>query len=211
MGVVAAAQRAVRASESGRLEMWLSLSYVVAYCLMVGLRFVFEMPVGLRANVAFRSGLDPNAHEVGAVARKLIWTFLGPAVIVPSLAIGAWAMGVLDGLLHAAAVTTACWLLMEALLLRYRKIPFTCSMPPFQNHVIMALFLYLLGLAGFALVLPEIERALLADRRLIALVPAVAVAAAYLFRQARGDEDHDRFLIYEDRPEAAVTVIRLAE
>ncbi len=211
LGVVAAAQRAVRAAESGRLAMWLSLSFIVAYCVIVALRFVFEMPVGLRANVVFRSGLDPHAHEVGSVARKMIWTFLLPGVILPSLLIGAWAMGPLDGMLHAVMVTTACWVLMEGLLLRYRKIPFTCSMPPFQNDVIMVLFLYVLGFVAFALLLPGIEQALLADKRLMPLVPAMAAAAAYFSRQARGDTDHDRFLIYEDRPEAAVTVIRLAE
>ncbi len=203
LGVVAAAQTAVRASDTERPETWLSLSYIVAYCVIVGLRFVIEMPVGLRANVVFRSGLDPHAHEVGAVARKMMWTFLAPGVVLPSLVFG--------GLLHATAVTTACWLLMEALLVRFRKIPFTCSMPPFQNHVIMVLVLYGLGFIIFAVVPPVIERRLLAEPWLIVLGPVVVAAAIYLRNRARRNEDHDRFLIYEDRPHAAVTVIRLVE
>ena len=211
LGVVVAAQRAVTAADTGRLETWLSLSYIVAYCVIVGLRFVFEMPVGLRANVVFRSGLDPRAHEVGAVVRKLIWTFLAPGVVVPSLAIGVWSLGLLNGVLHGAAVTMACWQLMEVLLLRFRKIPFTCSMPPFQNHVIAALFLYLLGFAGFALLLPLLECRLLERPLLMALVPFAVAGAAYLFNQAGRDEDHDQFLIYEDRPDAAVTAIGLAD
>lgn len=211
LGVVIAAQRAMRAADTARLEEWLSLSYIVAYCVIVGLRFVFEMPVGLRANVVFRAGLDPNAHEVGAVARKIIWTFLVPGVLAPSLAISVWALGPLQGVLHTLAAGAACWLLMELLLLRFRKIPFTCSMPPFQNHVIMMVFLYVLGFTAFALLLPAIERRLLATPALLVLVPLAMAAAEYFFQHARRDEDHDRFLIYEDRPEAAVTVIRLAD
>ncbi len=210
VGIVAAAQRALLAAETGRLEIWLSLSYIMAYCVVVGLRFVFEMPVGLRANVVFRSGLDSHAHEVGQVARKLIWTFLGPAVVGPSLVIGVWAMGPLRGAIHAFSVVAACWLLMEVLLLRFRKIPFTCSMPPFQNHVIVVFFLYLLGLTGFALLLPVLERGLLAQPWLTLLMPLVLALAGYFFKQARQDEDHDGFLIYEDRPDAAVTAIDLA-
>ncbi len=211
LGVVIAAQRAMRAADTGRLAEWLSLSYILAYCVIVGLRFVFEMPVGLRANVVFRAGLDPHAHEVGAVARKMIWTFLAPAVLAPSLAVGSWALGPLRGVLHTIAVATACWLLMELLLLRFRKIPFTCSMPPFQNHVIMMLFLYLLGFVAFALVLPAMEQQLLAEPLLLVLLPLAVAAASWFIRQARQDGDHDQFLIYEDRPDAAVTVIRLAD
>ena len=211
LGFVVAAQRALRASETGSLEIWLSLSYIVAYCIVVGLRLVFEMPVGLRANVVFRSGLDPRAHEVGAVARKIMWTFLVPAVLAPSLGIGVWAMGAFAGAAHAACLALACWLLMEVLLLRYRKIPFTCSMPPFQNHAIMVFFLYVLGFTAFALALPAIETGIVSPRWRLAVLPVVAATASYFLRRARRDQDHDRFLIYEDRPAAAVTVIGLGD
>lgn len=211
LGVVVAAQRALRAADTGKLETWLSLSFILAYCVIAGLRLVMEMPVGLRANMVFRSGLDPHAHEVGTVARKLMWTFLIPGVLLPSFAAAAWALGTRTGALHLAAVTTACWLLLELLLLRFRKIPFTCSMPGFQNHIIMLFFLYLLGFVGFALMLPSLETAMLSRPLSFAMLPAAAAAAGYFVREAQRDEDHDRHLIYEDRPEAAVTVLRIAE
>lgn len=211
IGIVVAAQRAVHAADTGRLESWLSLSFILAYCVIAGLRFVIEMPVGLRANVVFRSGLDPHLHEVDAVVRKLMWTFLGPGVLLPSLVAAAWGLGWVQGLLHAALVAVAFWILVEVLLLRFRKIPFTCSMPPFQNHVIMLFFLYLLGFIAFALILPGMERVMLADPRYLLFVPVAVGATAYVARESRQDADHDRHLIYEDRPEAAVTVIRIAE
>lgn len=211
LGIVVAAQRALRAADTGKVEIWLSLSFILAYCLIAGLRFVIEMPVGLRANLVFRSGLDPHAHEVGAAARKLMWTFLAPAVLLPSLVAAVWGLGTGAGLLHLLMVTAACWLLLEVLLLRFRKIPFTCSMPGFQNHVIMLLFFYLLGFVAFALILPSIETRMLAKPWSFALLPVLIAASGYLAGEARRDEDHDRHLIYEDQPEAAVTVIRIAE
>src|SRR5262249_28091795 len=39
LGVVTAAQQAMRAADSARLDTWLSLSYILAYCIIVGLRF----------------------------------------------------------------------------------------------------------------------------------------------------------------------------
>ena len=69
----------------------------------------------------------------------------------------------------------------------------------------------LFGAALVSLLLPAMERRLLATPALAVLLPLAIAAAAYFFQQARQDEDHDRFLIYEDRPEAAVTVIRLAD
>ena len=48
-------------------------------------------------------------------------------------------------------------LLAEILLVRFRKLPFTCTYPPFEHSAVVVVIVYVLGFLAFAGVTSELE------------------------------------------------------
>jgi ABC-2 type transport system ATP-binding protein len=215
LGLVAALQAAMAASgrlgqASGQTDL-LSIPLIFAYCLIVGLRVVFEVPCALRANWVYQLVLNPEQHEAAAVAKKIALTFLLPAVILPCLPGFTWTSGWRVAVCHTTFVSMMSLGLLEILFGKYRKIPFACSLPSLQNHLVTILFAAVLGFfvftrAGAALALWTI----LSPWRLLAPL-VVWVIVGHVWRDLRKDMgDEDRRLIYEDRPPAEVERLNLA-
>ncbi len=101
---------------------------------MVGIWFAFDVPMELRANWIFRFWLDRDQHEARAVARRVLLVFslswLAPACFVVTLVFWGWSVA----LLHTFVLSLCTFVLVEALLVRMRKIPFTCSYPTFKSN-----------------------------------------------------------------------------
>jgi hypothetical protein len=57
-----------------------SIPFILACCILVGLRFVFDIPTELRANWIFRLSLDKTAYECIPLMRKVMLTFILPWV-----------------------------------------------------------------------------------------------------------------------------------
>src|SRR5437899_958927 len=72
--------------------------------------------------------------------------------------IAGWA----SGILHVALVVTWSVLLANAVLIRFRKLPFTCAFPLFQQHSIVTLLGCVLAFTLFAIVTPHFEHFALA-------------------------------------------------
>jgi hypothetical protein len=62
-----------------------------------------------------------------------------------------------DALLHTGIVAASSAVLVEVLLVRFRKIPFTCSYPRFESHSGVILVAYRFGFFVFTGYLPELE------------------------------------------------------
>ena len=109
---------------------FLSVPFILAYCVIVGIRFAFELPADLRANWIFRYWLDPGQQDARPIARRVLLLFsllwLAPAALLSVLFFWGWT----TALLHAAILVACTILLVETVLIRFRKIPFTCSYPP---------------------------------------------------------------------------------
>jgi hypothetical protein len=99
LGLVTASQMALGQSRTGLL----AAPLCVAYFLIVGLRFAFELPAGQAANWVFRLILNGGKREAKQVARKLLLTFLIPLVLLPLLIVYAYAWGLQIALLHCTA------------------------------------------------------------------------------------------------------------
>jgi hypothetical protein len=85
------------------------------------------------------------------------------------------------------------------LLLRFRKIPFTCSYPPFQSHSALIFVAYLFSFLIFTSYLPELELWSLADSWRTALfIPLVGIIllSAHLYRKQM--LEMDKHLIFEE-------------
>ncbi len=137
---------------------FLSVPFILAYCIVVGIRFAFDTPADLRANWIFRYWLDPGEQDVRAIARCILLLFslpwLAPAAFLSVLFFWGWTAA----LLHATILIACTILLVEVVLIRFRKIPFTCSYPPFQSHSGLIFVAYLFGFLIFTDYLPQMEQ-----------------------------------------------------
>jgi len=204
LGLVVASQTALSATAaaadplpSGDL---LAVPLALAYFVILGMRFVFEVPAGLNANWLYRLIVGCRKEQTRAAARKIMLTFLVPAVVVPCLIGFSWAWGIRVGAIHAVYVLALSVVLMEIVLLRFRKVPFTCTLPLFQNHAIMLVFIYFIGFFVFTDFAAAMEHAMFRRPVLFGTVPLFLLLCWDVLRRIRRDTpDIDLELIYEEK------------
>jgi hypothetical protein len=218
LGMVLAAQALQRAFESksgldrGLSGDALSVPLILIFCIVVGLRLVFEIPVELRSNWIFRLMLDPGKHECEPMAKKVILASVLPWVVLIAFPIYAYFAGWIIGLLHTGLMVTWCILLTNAVLVRFRKLPFTCAFPLFQQHSIVTLLGWIMAFLAFAIVTPEFESWALQDPiRMIGFIPVAAVAWYVPRRIQQNTMDIEKQLIFEDVPPRAVEVLHFGD
>jgi hypothetical protein len=134
----------------------LAAAFSAAYVLILGLRLAFEMPAGAQAAWIYRAVLDPREHETLPVARRVIFAFLTPLVLLPAMALAWWSAGYATAGLHVLYLLAVSACAAEFQLAGYRKIPLTCPTPGFRDHLLMLCLLQFLGFelftrAGFAM------------------------------------------------------------
>jgi hypothetical protein len=172
----------------------------VAYFLIVGMRFAFELPAGQAANWVFRLILNGGKREARQVARKLMLTFLIPLVFLPTL--------VSQGFLPCLFVTGLSMFLGEVMLVRFRKVPFTSALPNLQNHAIVVILIYILGFWIFTVFAAAVERwMLLSPIRFMGLPVFLAVAWGVLRSiRAEAEELGDELVFEAPAPREVQTL-----
>jgi hypothetical protein len=118
--------------------------------------------------------------------------------------------GWIDGSLHALVITLWAVLLADILLVRFRKVPFTCSYPPFRNSAIVVIVAYLIGFFVYVVLTSQFESwALLSPVRGLLLVP-LAVAIWYGVSRIREDVvEVDKQLVFEEKIATGFEVLNL--
>ena len=178
---------------------FLSLSFILAYCVIVGIRFAFELPADLRANWIFRFWLDPDHQDARAIARRILLMFSLPWLVPTAFLSVLFFWGWTTALLHTAILIACTILLVETILIRFRKIPFTCSYPAFQSHSGLIFVAYLFGFLFFTDYLPQMEHwSLLNPWQSILFAPLIAGALFGLRYYRKQMLDMDKQLIFEE-------------
>jgi hypothetical protein len=177
----------------------LSIPFILSFCIVVGIRLAFEVPSDLCANWVFALWIDPSALQTRPIARKVLLTFslvpLVPICFVSSLIL--WSFSA--AFMHTAIFTCCTIASVELLLMRFRKIPFTCSYPPFQSHSALIFVAYLFGFLLFTSYLPELELWSLADPwRAVVFLPLLAVIFFAIHFYRKQMLDMDKHLIFEE-------------
>jgi hypothetical protein len=219
VGLVLASQALLSAFENGEpagkamvSADGLSIPLMLAFVIIVGLRIVFEIPVELRSNWIFRLMLDAEKHECEPLARKVMLVSVLPWVLLISLPIYAHFGGWVIGCLLTLVVVTWSWLLTDAVTIRFRKLPFTCSFPLFQQHSIVTLLGCLFGFFLFAVVTPQMEAwAFIEPVRMIVFVPLAAAGWYFPHHIRKNTMDVEKELIFEEAPARAVEVLQLGD
>jgi hypothetical protein len=190
----------------------LSIPLIFAYCIVLGLRLAFEVPVDLQANWIFRLAVAKNSSECVPLARKIMLSFVIPWVIVFAVPVCGYLWGWAIAGLHAVVVTLFSFVLVQILLVGYRKVPFTCSYPPFRESAILTALWCVLGFFVFVVLTSNLEyQALLHPLYAIPLILMGPVAwyVASLFGETIADVDKQ--LIFDDSTPAAFELLDLEQ
>jgi hypothetical protein len=178
---------------------FLSVPFILAFCVIVGIRFAFELPADLRANWIFRYWLDPGQQDARPIARRVLLLFtlpwLAPAAFLSVLFFWGWTVA----LLHAAILIACTIPLVETAFIRFRKIPFTCSYPTFQSHSGLIFVAYLFGFLLFTDYFPQMEHwSLLNPWESIWFIPLLGAGLLALHQYREQMLDMDKHLIFEE-------------
>jgi hypothetical protein len=178
---------------------FLSIPFILSYCILIGIRFAFEIPSDLRANWIFRLWLNSGDRQARPIARRVLLSCTLPWLIPATFVLTQVYFGLTNALLHTAILTVSNIVLVELLLIKFRKIPFTCSYPVFESHSGVVLVAYLVAFFLFTDYLPEIEHWSLANPfRMICFVPLFALSLACLHAYRKQMLEMDKQLIFEE-------------
>ncbi|HEY2170443.1 MAG TPA: hypothetical protein VGJ30_12510 [Candidatus Angelobacter sp.] len=189
----------------------ISVPFTLAYFLICGLRFVFDLPAELRANWVHRVILDSEQQAPADAARKVVLTFVLPWILMVCLPLHLYYWGWTVGIALIAVLIAACYLLADGLLRRFAKIPFACAYPAWKQSATVIVLLYVLGLWGVASLLPGLEHALLLKSAwyLWGLVAAL-LAVRFALRRLRDDDPWSRTLVFEETPDTPFELLNLS-
>ena len=183
---------------------------IVAYFVLCGARFVFDMPAELRANWAPQVIVDREKHDAVRLARKTMLSLIWPPLLVVGLPLYAKSLGWTIAAGHTAVVMACSYCLADFLLHRFRKIPFTCAYSPWKQHATVAIILYGLGFLAFTSIPANLERNLMRHPWALWMLAAGILGAWQLFRRLRYDSLDPTDLIFEDVPAPPFEMLNLS-
>jgi hypothetical protein len=190
----------------------LSIPFILTFLIIVGLRIVFEVPVELRANWIFQLMLDPDRQECKPLARKVILVSVLPWILAVIFPVYLYLEGFVIASLHTLLVAVWATLLTNIVLTRFRKLPFTCTLPVFKQHSIVIFLSFCFGFLIYAVSTPEFESsALLEPLRMVKLLPVAIVAWYVPYHLARNTIELEKKLIFEESATRTIEALRLSE
>ena len=176
---------------------------------LAGFRYLFRLPVELRANWVFRVN-EPGNRLIflKAVERFLLYCAVAPVALVTL-------PGELSllGLREGAAVSILCLLpsltLMDLLLIQFEKVPFTSSYLPGRRPVIQTLLIYGASVGLYVSILGAIITASLRAPGATLGLFAVLLAVWFKVRSGRQENWQVGKLEFEELPEPAVLTLSI--
>src|ERR1700730_4919702 len=190
----------------------LSIPLILSYCLLIGGRFVFDFPAHIRANCTFRFLLDKNIHESVALARRVMLCFVSPWIFLVAFPIYLYFLGWTVALLHMGLVTMWFVLLTEVLLVGFRKLPFTCTYPPFQHSAVVAVIAYVFGYFAFTAMTSELESEALLSPVMGEVFLVISLGVWYIVHRVRRSVvEVDEPLTFEGAPAAPFELLHLTD
>lgn len=156
--------------------------------------------------------VDPDRQECESLARRVILILVLPWLLAISLPVYAYLEGWKVAGLHTLLVVVWAVLLTNIVLIRFRKILFTCTLPVFKQHSFVTLLSCGFGFLLYAVSTPEFESSALAEPlRLLGLVPLAAVLWYIPHHLANSAIDIEKRLIFEEAPTQTIQALRLSD
>jgi CubicO group peptidase (beta-lactamase class C family) len=180
-GVGPIANAATHSWREESMLLW-AASILVMSLAIIGTRVAFAIPFDLKANWIFQvAGVRSGPNNLAGVRRTLYLVAVVPVWLVTAIVcLSLWPSRENAGHLVVLALTGI--MLVDVCLLRFPKIPFTCSWLPGKSKMNMA-FLAALGLLWGGREAADLERRALQDSRSTLLMLAILVFAAICVRR----------------------------
>jgi hypothetical protein len=178
---------------------YLAISFALAYCIASGVRFSLEIPNALQANWVFKYWVPPTQDQPRQIARTVILLTTFVPILPLSFALAVSLSNWTTAVLHCLMLVLCVFTLIEIMLVRFNKIPFTCTYPPFRSESTLVLLTYLAGFYVFVTYLPGIEFWCMSEpiRFLVVVVPLIAaLIGLQLYRNQL--LEIDKTLIFEE-------------
>lgn len=138
-------------------SMAMAAPLVLCFFLLLGLRYVIALPIELRAQWVFRlaeTGGEPRRLDA---ARKLMFAYAVLPVLGLSLPLSVELWGWDRGAAHVLFCGALAMLLVELLLGRFARLPFTCIHVPGRANFKMLFWLYWIAFTTFAYTSTRLE------------------------------------------------------
>jgi hypothetical protein len=188
----------------------LSVPLTLSFFAVSGLRAAFNLPAELRANWVFQICESEDSMPHMRAARKWI-VLMGMTPLFALLApVEIWFRGWRLGFIHLSFALALSLVLLNLLLIWFRKIPFTCSYFPGKTSMAVMFALYLAGFTAYSWSMADLEARLLDEPAMLLLFYVAAAALLYgLARLEKRELGVDDSLIYEDEPDPIVRSLEL--
>jgi hypothetical protein len=202
-------------NNSAAVDKWpspelLAVPLILSYSIIVGLRLALDLPSDTRSNWIFRFCVDKTTHGCAPLALKIILSFVLPWAIFLVLPIYGFLWGWWVGLLHTFILTAWSVLLAQILLIRFRKIPFTCPYPPFRDSAVVLGISYFLGFFVYVIMTAQLEYwALLSPMVGFCLILILAGSWYVLSRLREDIPDIDREVTFDESVAASFELLDL--
>ena len=197
---------------SGLRQAWLSVPLLLSFFTLSGMRYIFTLPSELPANWLFRVNENHERRRaLNASRRAMLWFGIAPLfVALAPFYFVLWRPGVAAA--HLLFGIVISMLLVEALLLDFWKIPFTCSYPAGKANVTLLWIFYWLGFTTYAYSMASLESWMVLRPWRLAIFYLAAAAVWAAFELYRRKWDAIGFtLVFEDAPDPVVRTLGLSE
>jgi hypothetical protein len=188
----------------------LAVQLVVLWLLLVALRAVLAIPAELRANWVFRITEAADARRVAAGVRRAMQFAVALPLLVLFLPLHALLWGWTIAVFHLAVGALLALILIEALLLRFRKVPFACSYIAGKANLKIRWPFYLLAFLCCTYLVAWLEHATLREARPspAILMPLAIILGMLTLWRVLGNRRRAA-LVFEEEPETATQALNL--
>jgi hypothetical protein len=177
--------------------------------LLAGLRYLFRLPVELRANWVFRvDSAGHGAELLRGVEAFLYYLTLAPLAVM-SAAIEIALLGPRAGLAAALLSSLASITLVELVLFSFQRIPFTSSYLPGRRPLVDVLIGYGLAAILYVSALAALIAACIESPARTAILTTLLLVAWYGLRHARRTSYEIHHLEFEELPETIVETLSI--
>jgi hypothetical protein len=187
----------------------LAIPLILSFFLLSGMRTVFAVPAELRANWVFQLAEDESRLDCCAGARKAM---VAAAISLFLLLFPVYAVlwGWPPAFQHVIFSLMLSLILVELLLMNFRKIPFTCSYQPGKANITVLGVFYWVAFTTYAYSMATLERWLLEDegRWFVFFVFTVVVFGGLVWWRKTMLVD-GLGIVYEDEPNPEVQTLGL--
>jgi hypothetical protein len=187
----------------------LPVPLILTFLCVAGLRGAFNLPAELRANWIFQvAESEDRVRHIRAARKWIVVMGLAPlsALLLPfEAAFRGW-----RGVIHLAFALALALVMLNLLLIWFRKIPFTCSYFPGRTSMAGMALIFVLGYVGYVLIMARLEARWLNEPAAMIVFYTAVAGALYGLRRLEGRElQVDDVLIYEDAPDPVVRSLEL--